>query len=382
LCEDAFSDEQYYLSLVSTPMDISGFSFDLPPELIAQEALTERSASRLLHVGAGLAGGCDDLSIRDLPRLLRAGDLLIGNDSRVLPARLFGQKATGGKVELLLERVLGDNDALVQLRASHAPKPGAMLNFGPDVTAEVLERRAEFFVLRFSLPVVQVLAQQGHVPLPPYIRRADLPGDRERYQTVFAREPGSVAAPTAGLHFDDRLLAELSARGVEFQTLTLHVGAGTFAPLRPHQWKTGRLHAERFEVSADLCGAVAACRRRGGRVIAIGTTATRALETAGDSGELRPGCGETSLFIRPGYAFQSVDAMVTNFHLPESSLLMLVCAFGGTEAVLAAYRHAVARRYRFFSYGDAMFLERSPVRAPSGATAAGVAPEGAPTVGP
>jgi len=203
----------------------------------------------------------------------------IGNTPHVRINRLFGQKATAGRVELLLERVLGDNDALVQLRSSHAPRPGALLHFGPDVTAEVLERRAEFFVLRFSLPVVQVLAQQGHVPLPPYIRRADAPGDRERYQTVFARELGSVAAPTAGLHLDDRLLAELAARGVEFRTLTLHVGAGTFAPLRPHQWKTGRLHAERLEVSEELCAAVAACRGRGGRVIAVGTTAARALET-------------------------------------------------------------------------------------------------------
>jgi S-adenosylmethionine:tRNA ribosyltransferase-isomerase len=208
-----------------------------------------------------------------------------------------------------------------------------------------------------------LLNQLGHVPLPPYIRRDDGPGDRQRYQTVFAREQGSVAAPTAGLHFDDRLLAVLSAQGVEFRTLTLHIGAGTFAPLRSQQLKTGRLHAERLEVSAELCAAVAACRERGGRVIAVGTTAARALETAGDSGELRPLRGETSLFIRPGYSFQIVDAMVTNFHLPESSLLMLVCAFGGTERLLAAYRHAVTSRYRFFSYGDAMFLERAPAGA-------------------
>ncbi len=330
--------------------------FDLPPELIAQQALPERTASRLLHVGPAFS----DLHFRDLPQLLRPGDLLIANDSRVLPARLFGQKATGGKVELLLERVLSETEALVQLRSSHAPRPGAMLSFGPDVTAEVIGRRAEFFGLRFSQPVLLILNQLGHVPLPPYIRRDDEPGDRHRYQTVFAREQGSVAAPTAGLHFDDRLLAVLSAQGVEFRTLTLHVGAGTFAPLRSQQLKTGRLHAERLEVSAELCAAVAACRDCGGRVIAVGTTAARALETAGDSGELRPLRGETSLFIRPGYSFQIVDAMVTNFHLPESSLLMLVCAFGGTERVLAAYRHAVTSRYRFFSYGDAMFLEGAP----------------------
>lgn len=351
-------------------MDISGFHFELPPELIAQQALPERSASRLLQIGAGVPGrGRDDLSVqdlhfRDLPQLLRAGDLLVANDSRVLPARLFGQKATGGKVELLLERVLGDTEALVQLRSSHAPKPGAMLEFGADLTAQVLERRDEFFVLRFSRPVVPALEDRGHVPLPPYIRREDAPVDRQRYQTVYAREQGSVAAPTAGLHFDVGLLAAISARGVDFRTLTLHVGAGTFAPLRPQQLKTGRLHAERLEVSAELCGAVAACRARGGRVIAVGTTATRGLESAGESGELRPFRGETSLFIRSGYRFQVVDAMVTNFHLPESSLLMLVCAFGGTDRVLAAYRHAVQERYRFFSYGDAMFLEKAPTASP------------------
>lgn len=336
-----------------TPADLH---FDLPPELIAQRALPERTASRLLHVGPALR----DVHFRDLPQLLRPGDLLIANDSRVLPARLFGQKATGGRVELLLERVLSETEALVQLRSSHAPRPGTLLSFGPDVTAEVIGRRDEFFGLRFSQPVMLILNELGHVPLPPYIRRDDEPDDRQRYQTVFARVQGSVAAPTAGLHFDDHLLAELSARGVEFRTLTLHVGAGTFAPLRSQQLKTGRLHAERLDVSAELCAAVAACRERGGRVIAVGTTAARALETAADSGQLRPLRGETSLFIRPGYSFQIVDAMVTNFHLPESSLLMLVCAFGGTERVLAAYRHAVTGRYRFFSYGDAMFLEGPP----------------------
>ena len=360
-----------------TPAD---FHFDLPPELIAQQPLPERSASRLLHVAPQFAGLlARDLRFTDLPRLLQPGDLLIANDTRVLPARLFGQKASGGKVELLLERVVGETEALVQLRSSHAPKAGSQLSFGPDVTAEVLGRQDEFFLLRFARPIVPILEQWGHVPLPPYIRRDDGPGDRQRYQTVFARERGSVAAPTAGLHFDEPLLAAVSARGVEIRTLTLHVGAGTFAPLRPHQLKTGRLHAERLEVTAELCAAVAECRKRGGRVIAVGTTAMRALEAAGESGQLRPLRGETSLFIRPGYVFRIVDAMVTNFHLPESSLLMLVCAFGGTERVLAAYRQAVASRYRFFSYGDAMFLERAPVGAPSGATPLPIAPEGAPT---
>ncbi|MDP2326394.1 MAG: tRNA preQ1(34) S-adenosylmethionine ribosyltransferase-isomerase QueA [Gammaproteobacteria bacterium] len=342
-------------------MDFPEFHFELPPELIAQQALPERSASRLLHMGAA-TGRTDDLHVRDLPHLLRTGDLLIANDTRVLPARLYGQKDTGGKIELLLERILGEREALVQLRASHAPRPGTVLDFGAEVSAQVIERRNEFFVLQFSRAVIPVLEELGHVPLPPYIRRDDEPGDRQRYQTVFAREQGSVAAPTAGLHFDEALLAAVSARGVEFRTLTLHVGAGTFAPLRPHQFKTGRLHAERFEVSPELCTAVAACRARGGRVVAVGTTAARALETAGESGELHPMRGETSLFIRPGFDFRIVDAMVTNFHLPESSLLMLVCAFGGTGPVLAAYRHAVASGYRFFSYGDAMFLERAPAR--------------------
>lgn len=351
-------------------MDLSDFNFELPPELIAQQALAERSASRLLHVGpvAPAPGhdpaSCNDLHVRDLPGLLRPGDLLVGNDTRVLPARLFGRKATGGKVEMLLERVLADTEALVQLRSSHAPKPGSRIDFGPGVTAEVTGREDEFFRLRFSRPVVPVLEELGHIPLPPYIRRADEPGDRQRYQTVFAREQGSVAAPTAGLHFDEPLLAAIAERGVGFRTLTLHVGAGTFAPLRPQQLKTGRLHVERLEVSADLCAAVAGCRARGGRVIAVGTTATRGLETAGESGELRPFRGETSLFIRPGYRFRIVDAMITNFHLPGSSLLMLVCALGGTERVMGAYRHAVQQRYRFFSYGDAMFLERGPAGNP------------------
>jgi S-adenosylmethionine:tRNA ribosyltransferase-isomerase len=336
-------------------MNPADFHFDLPPELIAQRPPAERSAGRLLHVGDGLR----DLRVRDLPGLLLPGDLLVANDTRVLPARLFGRKQTGGKIELLLERVVGESAALVQLRASHAPGVGAVLDFDGDVTAEVTERRNEFYVLRFSRPVVPLLEERGHVPLPPYIRRSDEPADRACYQTVYARVEGSVAAPTAGLHFDASLLAALAAREIDFTTLTLHVGAGTFAPLRPQQLATGRLHPERLEVSPALCAAVNACRRRGGRVVAVGTTATRALEAAGESGELRPLRGETSLFIRPGFNFQIVDVMFTNFHLPESSLLMLVCAFGGTERVLAAYRHAVASGYRFFSYGDAMLLERA-----------------------
>jgi S-adenosylmethionine:tRNA ribosyltransferase-isomerase len=337
-------------------MDPAEFNFALPAELIAQQPLAERTASRLLEVRPG--GEPVDRHFADLPALLRPGDLLVANDTRVLPARLFGAKVSGGRVEMLLERVLSTDEALVQLRSSHAPKPGSTLSFDGEVSATVLGRQDEFFVLRFARPVVEVLDQAGHVPLPPYIRRTDATADRERYQTVYARERGSVAAPTAGLHFDAALLARLSAQGVEFGRLTLHVGAGTFAPLRPHQLKTGRLHAERLNVSAELCAAVASCRARGGRVVAVGTTAVRGLETAAASGVLRPFDGETSLFIRPGYRFQVVDALITNFHLPESSLLMLVAAFGGVERVMAAYREAVVRRYRFFSYGDAMFLCR------------------------
>lgn len=329
------------------------FQFDLPPELIAQHALPDRAASRLLHVGEGLA----DRHFRDLPQLLRPGDLLVANDSRVVPARLYGRKASGGQVEVLLERILDGHEALVQLRASHPPKAGAQLHFGPEVTAEMVGRQGEFFRLRFSHPVATVLEAQGHVPLPPYIRRPDDEADRARYQTVFARQPGSVAAPTAGLHFDAPLIGALAARGVDFATLTLHVGAGTFAPLRPAQLKTGRLHAERLTVSPALVAAVGDCRARGGRVIAVGTTAVRGLETAGTSGTLRPFDGETSLFIRPVFAFRIVDGLVTNFHLPGSSLLLLVAALGSTERVLAAYRAAIARGYRFYSYGDAMFLE-------------------------
>ncbi|MEZ5565355.1 MAG: tRNA preQ1(34) S-adenosylmethionine ribosyltransferase-isomerase QueA [Gammaproteobacteria bacterium] len=347
-------------------MEPTDFDFELPPELIAQQALPARTASRLLAVGCRDESGVtenefvQDLTIRNLPDLLRAGDLLIANDTRVLPARLFGAKESGGKVELLLERVLNDVEALVQLRASHGPKSGSRLKFGDEVTAEVVGRRAEFYHLRFSTPVIPLLERVGHVPLPPYIRRDDTADDRDRDQTVYATRRGSVAAPTAGLHFDTALLATLAARGIEFRTVTLHVGAGTFAPLRPHQLKTGRLHSEQLEVTPELCAAVNACRQRGGRVIAVGTTATRALESAGASGELRPLRGETSLFIRPGYRFHIVDAMLTNFHLPASSLLMLVCAFGGTDRVMAAYRHAVRERYRFFSYGDAMFLAAAP----------------------
>jgi S-adenosylmethionine:tRNA ribosyltransferase-isomerase len=332
------------------------FDYALPEELIAQRPLPERTASRLLHVTT--AGGVEDLRFPDLLRLLRPGDLLVVNESRVIPARVFGRKESGGQIEMLIERVLEDELALVQLRASHAPKPGAWLLFEDGARAVVLERREPFFLLRFTAPVAALLERAGHVPLPPYIHRADEAADRERYQTVFARRPGSVAAPTAGLHFDRPLLARLEAMGVARAALTLHVGAGTFAPPRESQVSAGRLHAERVSVGQDVCDAIARARAAGGRIVAVGTTAVRALETAAGAGDIAPFEGDTELFIMPGHRFRVVDALITNFHLPRSSLLMLACAFGGMERILAAYRHAVANRYRFFSYGDAMYVER------------------------
>jgi len=338
-------------------MQPGDINYDLPPELIAQAPLPERSASRLLHVGSDDALG--DLRIPDFAGLLRPGDLVVVNDTRVLPARLFGRKATGGQVEMLLERPLGETSARVQLRASRSPGIGAELMFDGGATATVTGRDGEFFVLEFGGPLEKILERHGHVPLPPYIERPDEPGDRERYQTVFARTPGAVAAPTAGLHFDQGQLDRLRVNGIGVETVTLHVGAGTFAPLREAQLRSGRLHAERIEVPERVCDAVASTTDAGGRVVAIGTTTMRALESAAlATGALQPFSGETTLFIRPGFRFQVVDALLTNFHLPGSSLLMLVCAFAGTQSILAAYAHAVRDRYRFFSYGDAMFCHR------------------------
>ena len=339
-------------------MDLRDFHFDLPVRQIAQQPLADRSSSRLLHVRQD-EPLCEDLLITDIARLLQPGDLLVMNDTKVIPARLYGRKVTGGRVEMLLERQLDVDLALVQLKANRVPGVGGQIEFDGGVLATVEERRAGFFVLRFSGPIDRVLEEYGHIPLPPYIERADDPIDRIRYQTVFARQPGAGAAPTAGLHFDDKQLSKLRAYGIEIEFLTLHVGAGTFQPLRPQQIKSGQLHAERLEVSAALCDAVDAAGQRGGRIVAVGTTSVRGLETAAQSGRLAPYSGDTTLFIRPGYAFKVVDALLTNFHLPESSLLMLVCAFAGTRSILAAYEHAVAGGYRFFSYGDAMFCTRA-----------------------
>ncbi len=319
--------------------------------------MPERAASQLLHVPK--TGELEDLGIPDFSGLLRAGDLLVVNDTRVLPARLFGRKASGGKVEMLLERPLDSHRALVQMRASRSPGIGAELTFEGAVNATVVGREGAFFVLEFADPLEETLERHGHVPLPPYIERPDDAADRERYQTVYAHTPGAVAAPTAGLHFEQRHFEHFASQGIDVATVTLHVGAGTFAPLREEQLASGRLHAERLDVTADVCEAVSRAQERGGRVVAIGTTTMRALESAAaTSGLLEPFSGETTLFIRPGYRFRVVDALLTNFHLPDSSLLMLVCAFAGTRSILAAYAHAVRNRYRFFSYGDAMFCHR------------------------
>lgn len=334
-------------------MFISDFDYDLPDSLIAQYPLTDRRGSRLLVV----ADGIDDRRFSELPALLRAGDLLVFNDTRVIRARLDATKETGGRAEILIERVVGDRSAVAHIRASKSPKAGGRLLLPGDAEAEVTGREGEFFALTFSVDVMPYLDEYGEVPLPPYLNRAADESDIDRYQTVYAADPGAVAAPTAGLHFDEAMLAETIAAGVGHAWVTLHVGAGTFQSLREEQIEENRLHSERVAVSQQCCDAVHATRAEGGRVIAVGTTSVRALESASATGELRPFVGETDLFILPGYKFRSVDAMITNFHLPQSSLLMLVSAFAGKERVLSAYRHAVGEKYRFFSYGDAMFLK-------------------------
>ena len=337
--------------LTCAPMRISDFNYDLPDELIARFPAAERRGSRLLEVGDGY----HDRQFADLPSLLQAGDLLVFNDTKVIPARLQGHKETGGRIEILIERVTGEHTAEAHVRASKSPKPGGKLLVG-DTTVDVLGRDGEFFSLQFSTPLMPLLKQHGEMPLPPYLERSAEDSDTDRYQTVYARDPGAVAAPTAGLHFDTAMLEETRALGVEHAWVTLHVGAGTFQALRQEQVEENRLHAEQVEVSQIVCDAVAATRQRGGRVIAVGTTSVRALECASLGGGLQPFRGETDLFIVPGFEFQSVDAMLTNFHLPESSLLMLVAAFAGKDRILGAYQHAVREKYRFFSYGDAMFL--------------------------
>ncbi|NOT89312.1 MAG: tRNA preQ1(34) S-adenosylmethionine ribosyltransferase-isomerase QueA [Lysobacter sp.] len=343
-------------------MKKSDFHFDLPTDLIAQAPLPERSSSRLLLVPPAPTA-FEDRAVRDLPTLLQPGDLLVFNDTRVIPARLFGQKATGGRVEILIERLLPDNEARAQVGASKSPKPGSRIALDAGGEAEVLGRDGEFYRLRFHVGegLESWLLHAGRLPLPPYIRREPGQDDLERYQTVFAKEVGAVAAPTAGLHFDEALLDALRARGVEFGHVTLHVGAGTFQPMRADDLHDHRMHSEWLNVGAELVARIRHTRERGGRVVAVGTTVVRALESAMRDGDLQPFSGETQIFIFPGYRIRSVDAMLTNFHLPESTLLMLVSAFAGKDRVFEAYAHAVREGYRFFSYGDAMLLWPAPL---------------------
>ena len=341
----------------ATELSLSDFDFELPPELIAQRPLAERAASRMLHVTQDTL---IDRHFRDIELVLRAGDLLVFNDTKVISARLLGRKLSGGKVEALIERVLEPTLALAMLRTSHTPAAGTRLVFN-DVQATVEGRRDDFFLLRFDTDVAAVLARHGRVPLPPYIRHPADATDAERYQTVYAARPGAAAAPTAGLHFTAALLDRLRASGVHFAYITLHVGAGTFQPVRVDRIAEHRMHSERYEISAAAAHEINEARAAQRRIIAVGTTSLRALESAADSPNaiVRPGARETSLFVTPGYRFRIVDRLLTNFHLPRSTLLILVCAFAGLDRIRAAYTHAVEQRYRFFSYGDAMLLERA-----------------------
>ena len=340
-------------------LTLDDFDYFLPPDRIAQAPLASRSASRLLVMNGEQL---QDRSIRDLPALLDPGDLLVMNDTRVLHARLLGhKKETGGQVEVLVERVASDGEVIAQLRASKPPKPGSHLLLENTIEVEVLGRIGEFWRLTFPGDAIELIERHGRLPLPPYIERGVGAPDEERYQTVFAREMGSVAAPTAGLHFDVELLHALAARDIATAQVTLHVGAGTFQPVRVRNLAEHRMHRERYIVPQTTVEAIAACRARKGRVIAVGTTTLRTLETAALDGELKAGEGESELFVTPGFDFKVVDVLLTNFHLPKSTLLMLVSAFGGMDNIRAAYRHAIDNHYRFFSYGDAMLIHRYEV---------------------
>ena len=341
-------------------LTLDDFDFDLPSALIAQHPTAERTASRLLQL---TAGAVHDRRFGDLPELVAAGDLLVFNDTRVIRARLFGQKESGGRIEVLIERISDARHALAQIRASKSPKPGSRILLEDAITLIVHERsgeQGEFFALELAGEgdLWALIERHGRLPLPPYITHAAGSDDEARYQTVFARRPGAVAAPTAGLHFDDALLAQLGERGVEIAWLTLHVGAGTFQPVRVYAVAEHRMHAERFAIPPATIAAIARARARGGQVIAVGTTSLRALEAAAQGGELHAGPAETDIFMTPGYPVRVVDRLITNFHLPKSTLLMLVSAFAGMDTIRSAYRHAISRGYRFFSYGDAMLLDR------------------------
>lgn len=338
-------------------MQVRDFEFHLPTDLIASEPPANRTDSRLLVLSRP-SGEIADQQFGDILQYLKPHDLLVLNDTRVIPARLYARKETGGAVEILLERLLGPYEALAQIRASKTPKPGSRLILEPDIVIDVLAREGAFFKLAFPTqqPLAELLDAVGHVPLPPYIDRADTPADRDRYQTVYARHPGAVAAPTAGLHFDDALLAALHAQGVKTATVTLHVGAGTFQPVRSETVEGHQMHSEWLSVPEATVAAVAACQANGGRVIAVGTTVVRSLETAAAAGQLAPYSGETDIFIYPGFEFRVIEGLITNFHLSGSTLMMLVSALAGREQILSAYAHAVQAQYRFFSYGDAMFI--------------------------
>ncbi len=339
-------------------MRVSEFHYDLPRHLIAQYPAPLRSNSRLLALD-GATGAMSDLRFADLPSLLAPGDLLVFNDTRVIKARLYGQKASGGKVEILIERVQSRSRALAHVKPARAQRPDTRITLEGGVAIVIVERRHDdLFVLDFEdgANVYEVMERHGHMPLPPYIARPDEASDITRYQTIYSRALGAIAAPTAGLHFDESLLTAVERRGVERAFVTLHVGAATFLPVRVEHIEQHRMHSEYVEVSAQTCARVASVRARGGRVIAVGTTSVRALEGAAAGGAIEPLASDTDIFIAPGFRFRVVDAMITNFHLPESTLLMLVCAFAGREKVLSAYRHAVRGRYRFYSYGDAMFV--------------------------
>jgi len=340
-------------------MRLSDFAFDLPDELIARHPLAERRASRLLCLD-GPSGELSDRHFADLLDYLRPDDLMVFNNTRVIPARLFGRKETGGQLEVLVERVLDEYRVLAHIRSSKSPKPGSRILLDGEGVAEMVARHDALFELRFAEPVLPLLDRVGHMPLPPYIDRPDEEADRERYQTVYAKRQGAVAAPTAGLHFDQALLQAIADKGVATAEVTLHVGAGTFQPVRVERIEDHVMHQEWLEVGPEVVAAVEQCKARGGRVIAVGTTSVRSLESAARDGQIKPFTGDTDIFLYPGKTFHVVDALVTNFHLPESTLLMLVSAFAGYPETMAAYAAAVAGGYRFFSYGDAMFITRNP----------------------
>ena len=337
-------------------MKISDYYFDLPENLIAQKPTDERSSSKLLCIHNG---NFKDRVFSELPEILSKNDLLVLNNTKVMPSRLFGIKSTGGRVEILLERILDKNIALVQTKSNRRPRLGALIKLNNQTTIKVLAIERDFLRVKFSEPIINILNDIGHIPLPPYIKRMPDEDDKDKYQTVFAEKLGAVAAPTAGLHFNRKLLKTIHNKGIKTEMVTLHIGAGTFMPVREEQLKTKQLHKEYMIVSDELCRKIEHTVSKGGRVVAVGTTVTRALESAASSGTIKPMCGDTDLFIYPEFEFKIVDAIITNFHLPGSSLIMLVSAFIGREKIKQAYQHAINRGYRFYSYGDAMFLEQS-----------------------